>query len=82
MNGLGLRDKNGRELFKGDKVLVVLWDLSDFTGRVNYDSANACWRIDQERICDLGRDKGTTLEVLDAMEGIKPVKSRRKGKPS
>jgi uncharacterized phage protein (TIGR01671 family) len=81
MRGLQLRDKNGREIFEGDEVAVAMWNGDSFKGRVHYDKANACWAIGSRWICNLGRDKGTTLEVIDNMEGAKPVKSRRKGKP-
>jgi len=80
MQGLGLRDKNGIELHAGDEVRMVSWQGLVLVDRVHYDQANACWLVGPVRICEMRRDKGTTLEVLGAMEGSKPVKSRRKGK--
>ncbi|MGA9771665.1 MAG: hypothetical protein WBV94_21725 [Blastocatellia bacterium] len=83
LQGLGLRDKNGIEIRGGDKVNVKMWNGADFTGTVNYDAANACWNIDAQPIVALGRSKGTTLEVIDApLAESKPMKGRRKGKPS
>jgi hypothetical protein len=84
VRALGLRDKNGIELHQGDEVKVAFWDRRVIVGRVNYDSGNACWLIDKTPIHSIGRDKGTTLEVIEHIDtpGAKPVKSRRKGKPS
>lgn len=85
MQEIGLRDKNGVMIHEGDTVRVVFWDRhrGQLTGTVNYDSAQACWKVNQTRICDMNRDKGTTLEVLEAIEHetAKPMKQRRKGKP-
>jgi hypothetical protein len=80
---LGIRDKNGKRIFVGDTVNVAFWDRRQMTGIVNYSSALCAFCIDAQPIYSLGRDKGTTLEVIDApLDGATPLKKRRKGKPS
>jgi hypothetical protein len=82
LRGLGLRDKNGKELHDGDTVKVVFYDRRVLTGNVNYEKAAACWRVGKQRICEMGREQGTTLEIVDGMPGARPIDKRRKGKPS
>lgn len=83
LSAIGLRDKNGKMIHGGDRVKVMTWRGFEFVGSVHYDNANACWCIDQYAICNLERNKGTTLEVVEApLAESKPLKSRRKGKPS
>jgi hypothetical protein len=80
---LGIRDKNGKKIIVGDTVKVNFWDRKVLTGIVNYNSAICAFCIDAQPIYSLGRDKGTTLEVIDApLDGAIPLKNRRKGKPS
>lgn len=80
LRGLGLRDKEGVELRDGDQVKIVFYDRRTMEGNVHYDKANAVWMIGKVRICDIGRDKGTTLEVVRAMAEAKPLSKRRKSK--
>ena len=80
---LGIRDKNGKKIFVGDTVNVAFWDRRALTGIVNYNPAICAFCVDAQPIYSLGRDKGTTLEVIDApLDGATALKSRRKGKPS
>jgi hypothetical protein len=80
---LNIRDTNGKRIFVGDTVRVLYWDRRELVGTVNYNSAIAAFCIDAVPIYSIGRDQGTTLEVLDApLEGAMPMKRRRKGKPS
>ena len=86
MKEIGLRDKNGIMIHTGDTVKVVYWnkEWGEYTGTVNYDNAHACYKIGNVAIHKIGRDRGTSLEVLEHLEteGAKPLNKRRKGKPS
>lgn len=79
---LGLRDKNGVEIHDGDTVLIRYYDGRQGSGRVHYDKGVAAWMIGNVYIVNVGRDRGTELEVAKAREGIPPHTKRRKGKPS
>jgi len=77
---IGLRDRNGRMIHGGDKVLVRLWNGDSYEASVHYNQPNACWCIGERAIINLGRDRGTTFEVIEApLPEAKPLKSRRKG---
>ena len=86
MKDIGIRDRNGIMIHVGDTVKVVYWnkDWGEYTGTVNYDAANACYKIGTVAIHRMGRDRGTSLEVVEHLEtdGAKPLKKRRKGNPS
>jgi hypothetical protein len=80
---IGLRDRNGVEIRGGDQVHVRMWNGDEFTAAVNYSPAHACWCIGERAIINIGRDKGTTLEVIEALlPESKPLSKRRKGTPT
>lgn len=77
---LGLRDKNGVELHDGDQVEITFYDRRKEKAGVHYDKSVAAWMVGKHYILNIGRDKGTVLEVLTAMDHAKAVTKRPKGK--